>query len=60
MQDAVAAGGNFAAHYNADRETSADDAELMIEFLELLINLLFVIPGRVEELAKSIRGFEKA
>lgn len=54
LANTIKDGGNFAAHYNSQRETAPEDAEQMVEFLELLINLLFVIPGRVEELAKSI------
>jgi hypothetical protein len=47
LSEALRERGNLAAHFNADIETSIDDAGRMLDLLDYLITYLFVVPEQI-------------
>jgi hypothetical protein len=47
-------GGNLGAHFDLDREPNEHVARLMVDLLDDLIEYLFVLPRRIEELNQRI------
>lgn len=51
-------GGNLGAHFDDEEDTSRDDAEHMVELLDILITYLFVLPEQVRRFRAEVLGEE--
>ena len=53
---ALQAGGNLAAHFDSDKDVDEHSASAMLEMLEDLIDLLFVLPHKIDTLKAQLSG----
>ena len=54
LADALRAGGNLGAHFDSDKEPDQGTAGRMVDFLEYLMEYLYVLPAEVESFRQSI------
>ena len=54
LAHAMRQGGNLAAHFDLDKEMNPKIAEKMIEMIEYILEYLYIIPKRIEELQAEI------
>ncbi|MTW10740.1 DUF4145 domain-containing protein [Pseudoduganella eburnea] len=55
LADAVRKGGNLGAHFDLEKEPDQHVATLMLELCEDLLQYLFVLPVRIQELHENIK-----
>ena len=51
-------GGNLGAHFDLQRTPNQEVAELMVDLLDDLLEFLFILPGRIEELNSRIAAVD--
>ena len=56
LADAIRKGGNLGAHFDLEKEPDEQVATLMLELCEDLMQYLFALPLRIEELHKKIEA----
>ena len=56
LSDAIREGGNLGAHFDFEREPNEETATQMIELLDYLIEYLFILPKRIENLKNAIEN----
>lgn len=56
MADMLRLGGNLAAHYDTEIEPNEIMTTMMIDFLEYLIEYLFILPEKINHLKDQING----
>ena len=56
LADAVRKGGNLGAHFDLEKEPDEDVAALMLELCEDLMEYLFTLPVRIEDLHRRIEA----
>lgn len=56
LSDAIRKGGNLGAHFDLEKEPDQTVATLMVELIEDLIEYLFVLPKRIDELHNKIEN----
>lgn len=54
IADAIREGGNLGAHFDLEKEPDRETAELMLELVEELIEYVYVLPNRIDELKGNI------
>lgn len=54
LGDAIRKGGNLGAHFDLEKEPDKLTATLMLELLDDLIDYLFILPQRINELRQQI------
>jgi hypothetical protein len=54
LSHAIRQGGNLGAHFDAEREPTAQLAEQMVELLEYLIEYLYTLPADIARLEESL------
>lgn len=54
LAHAMRQGGNLAAHFDLDKDISSELAQKMIETIEYVLEYLYIIPRRIEELEREI------
>jgi Domain of unknown function (DUF4145) len=54
LAHALRNGGNLAAHFDLDRDVTPELAKKMIETIEYVLEYLYVIPQRIEELQREV------
>ena len=54
LSDAIRKGGNLGAHFDLEKEPDQKVATLMVDLIEDLIEYLFVLPARIDELHSRI------
>lgn len=59
LADAVRRGGNLGAHFRLEREPDERVATLMLDLCEDLMEYLFTLPDRINELHKNIEALGK-
>jgi hypothetical protein len=59
LADAVRRGGNFGAHFDLEKEPDEQVATLMLDFCEDLMEYLFTLPNRIDDLHKKIEALGK-
>lgn len=60
LAHAVRKGGNLGAHFDLEREPNEQVATLMLELCEDLLEYLFALPGRIDELNVKLRALGKS
>ena len=60
LADAVRKGGNLGAHFSLEQEPTEEVATLMLELCEDLIEYLFVLPERIDELNVKLQSLGKS
>ncbi|HZW38528.1 MAG TPA: DUF4145 domain-containing protein [Ignavibacteriaceae bacterium] len=60
LADAIRKAGNLGAHFDLEKEPDEKIATLMIDLIEYLIEYIYVLPTRIEELHYSINELEKS
>lgn len=58
LADAIRKAGNLGAHFDLEREPDEKIASLMMDLIEYLVEYIFVLPTRIEELHNSIDKLE--
>ena len=59
LADAVRRGGNLGAHFDLEKEPDEQVATLMLDLCEDLMEYLFTLPNRIDELHKKIEALGK-
>lgn len=59
LAEAVRKGGNFGAHFDLEREPTEQVATLMLELCEDLMEYLFALPSRIDELNGKLQSLGK-
>jgi hypothetical protein len=54
LSHAIRQGGNLGAHFDEDREPTAELAQQMVELLEYLIEYLYTLPADIARLEESL------
>jgi hypothetical protein len=54
LSHAVRDGGNLGAHFDLDREPTAEVAKMLVELVQYLIEFLYVLPTNIETLEKAL------
>lgn len=50
LADAIRKGGNIGAHFELEKEPNQETATLMVDLLDDLIEYIFILPGRIQQL----------
>ncbi len=50
LADAIRKGGNIGAHFDLEKEPNQEIASLMVDLLDDLIEYIFILPGRIQQL----------
>jgi hypothetical protein len=56
LADAVRRGGNLGAHFDLEKEPDEQVATLMLDLCEDLLDYLFTLPNRIDELHRKIEA----
>lgn len=56
LSHAIRQGGNLGAHFDEDREPTADLAEQMVDLLEYLIEYLYTLPKEIAKLEATMNA----
>lgn len=59
LAESLKEGGNIGAHFDLEKETNQEMAELMLDFLDYLIEYLFILPKETKELEDKIEELDK-
>lgn len=54
LSHAIRQGGNLGAHFDPDREPTAEQARQMVDLLEYLIEYLYTLPGDITRLEEAL------
>lgn len=59
LSDALRMGGNFSAHFQGATAPTKETAEAMVALVESMLEYLFIVPSRTEELSRHIEKLQK-
>lgn len=60
LADAVRKGGTIGAHFDLEKEPNQEVASLMVDLLDDLIEYIFILPGRIQQLHDKIEKMSES
>lgn len=60
LADAIRKGGNLGAHFDAEKEPTEEISSLMVDVLDYLIEYLFIVPARIQNLHDKIENLSNS